>query len=649
MSSTKFWFTPSGYIGTGTVSGSTDSNVSVTATSLTIPGGYELSDYTFPGAGTLVATTGRITVTANVLTTWQLTSTSPNSRKVITFQSDINGASQEILQVVQDGDGEPYNRVISVGVPEYYTSGNTTVLIRGSGTTEGSANTVPGVAYTGGSVSSFVKYSGSDPSPSINMDFEHDVQYHYSVQYEADFHSIDGADGDTPPQITLDATFAPTLGGLVVSISADLDFESTATATATNLTGLRFVSRGGGVYEREAGSTYFLEGAASSELYFVEGYTAEGYVAINTAYVESDYIEDTFEVIQLTPGVPIEQIYSQDSVAEYTAGLLQVLTPATHAVDTTLGALGGLAQQISSAASTDTETSVGLVNLLPPGTATSSIDSEFTATAQVNISGGTNQDTVMVLSGDADMFRGGTATFDAVANIPLAQIGFAVAASVGYSADSELEFSPSVGTVAGIRFNIDETLDGVTDYPPHVFYVHADYTDLGYAELSNITAVLISAATVDCNIDTQFADTDPSVLQPIEPFGTSVDSTCTADGILRVGIASNTSAELDIILAQAGYLLSADIQITQEITSTFDNTVARLFRVDEYFLNLIVPETRTLQVLAESRELELEPETRINTVLEESTDLTVTRETRIMPVPRIPTELQGNRLKRIPQ
>lgn len=649
MSSTKYWFTPSGYIGTGTVSGTTDTNVSVSATSLTIPGGYELADYTFPGDGTLVASTGRITVTANVLTTWQLTSTSSNTRKIITFQSDINGTSQEILEVVQDGFGEPGERVISVGVPEYYTSANTTVLIRGSGTTEGSANTVPGVTYTGGSISSFTVYSGTDPSPSINMDFEHDVQYHYNIQYEADFHSIDGAGGDTPPDITIDATVAPTLGGLVVSISADLEIESTATATATNLTGFRFVSIGGGVYEREEGSTYFQPGVDSGELYFVEGYTAEGYVSDNQDYVESGYIEDTFQVIQLTPSVPLEQIYGQDTDTEFSAGLIQVLTPATPAVDTTLGALGGLAQQISSDASTDTEFGVGDTNLLPQGSTTIVTNSEFTATAQVNMSAGSNLQIDGVLSGDADMFRGGIATFDAVANIPLAQLGFAVAASVTYSADTELDFSPSLGTVAGIRFNIDETLDGELDYPPNVFYVDADYTDLGYAELSNITAVLISAATVDCNIDTDFEDTDPFVIQPIEPVTVSTDSTCTAEGLIRVNIASDISAELDIIRAQAGYLLSADIQITQEITSTFDNTVARLFRVDEYYMNLIVPETRVLTVLAESRELEPKPETRINTVLEEHTDLKVTTETRVLELPKLPTTLEGNRLKRIPQ
>jgi hypothetical protein len=608
-----------------------------------------LSDYTFPGDGTLVANTSRITVTANVLTTWQLTSTSPNTRKVITFQSDINGTSQEILEVVQDGFGLPGERVISVGVPEYYTSANSTVLIRGSGTTEGSANTVPGVTYTGGSISSFTVYSGSDPSPSINMDFEHDVQYHYSVQYEADFHSIDGVGGDTPPDITIDATMAPTLGGLVVSISADLEGESTATATATNLTGFRFVSIGGGVYQREQGSTYFQEGADSGELYFAEGYTVEGYVNKDLGYVESGYMLDTLETIQLTPSVPIEQIYSQDSNTEFSAGLLQLLTPDTPAVDTTLGALGGLAQQITSDVSTNTELGVSDVNLLPQGSTTVETTLEFTATAQVNISGSTNLDTDTVLSGDADMFRGGIATFDAVANIPLAQLGFAVAASVTYSADTEFDFSPSVGTVAGIRFNIDETLGTELDYPPHVFYVDADYTDLGYAQLSNFTAVLISAATVDCNIDTQFDGANPQVLRPIEPFSTSIDSTMDAEGIIRVRIASDMSGELDVIRAQAGYLLSADIQITQEITSTFDNTVARLFRVDEYYMNLIVPETRVLTVLAESRELEPKPETRINTVLEEHTDLKVTTETRVLELPKLPATLEGNRLKRIPQ
>ena len=649
MSSTKYWFTPTGYIGTGTVSGATDTNVSVSAASLTIPSGFELADYTFPGDSTLAADTSRVIVNANVLTTWTMVSTSPNTRKVITFQSDINGASQAILEVVQDGSGEPNERVMSLGVPEYYTSANTTVIVRGSATTEGSANTVPGVTLTGGSVSSFVKYSGSDPSPSINMDFDHDVQYHYSVQYEADFHSIDGAGGDTPPDISIDATFAPTLGGLVVSISADLEIESTAASTATNLTGLRFVSIGGGVYEREQGSTYFEEGAVSTDLYFDADYTVVDYVVEDLGYVESDYILDTLETIQLVPSVPIEQVYSQDSATQFSAGLLQAITPETLELNTTLGALGGLAQQISSEVSTDTEVAVGDINLLPQGTVTGTIDSEFTATAQVNISAGTNLQIDAVLSGDADMFRGGVAQFDAVANIPLAQIGFAVAASVTFSGDAELDISPKVNTVAGLVFNIDETLEGATLYPPHVFYVDSDYTDLGYAELSNITAVLISAISADINIVSDFEDASPAVIQPIEPVSTSIQSTCTADGIIRVNIASDINAELDIIRAQAGFLLSADVQITQEITSTFDNTEARLFRVDEYFTNLITPETRTVVVQDESRELAQDPETRINTVRQEHTDLKITPETRVLEVPIIPAQLAGNRLKRIPQ
>ena len=649
MSSTKYWFTPAGYSGNATVTGTTDANVSVTAASLTIPGGFALTDYTFPGGGTLPANKGNISVSSYVRTEWELVSTSSNTRKVITFQSDINGVSQAVLEVVQDGFGLPGERVISVGVPEYYNSTTDTVSVTGSDTVPGTANTVPGVTYTGGSLSSFTVYSGTDPSPSINMDFRHDIEYTYAKQYEANFHSIDGAGGDTPPDITVDATMGPTLGGLVVSISADLEIESTATPVATNLTGFRFVSIGGGVYQREQGTTYFQEGAESSEVYFAEGYTVEGYVSEDLGYVDSGYMLDTLETIQLTPSVPIEQIYSQDSNTEFSAGLLQVLTPATPTVDTTLGALGGLAQQIASDASTDTEFGVGNVNLLPQGSTTLVTNSEFTATAQVNISAGTNLDTLVVLSGDADMFRGGTATFDAVANIPLAQMGFAVAASVTYSADTEFDFSPSLGTVAGIRFNINETLGTELDYPPHVFYVDADYTDLGYAELSNFTAVLISAISADITIQATLPNAEIFLIQPIEPVSVSSDSTMDADAVVRVGIASDMSGELAVIRAQAGYLLSADIQITQEITSTFDNTVARLFRVDEYYMNLIKPETRVLQVLAESRELDLIPETRLNTVLKEHTDLKVTTETRILELPKLPTTLEGNRLKRIPQ
>jgi len=646
MSTTKYWYVPSGYTGTDTYSGTVDSNVSITGSSLTIPGGASLSDYTFPGGGTLSSTTGNISVEGYWRTTWALDTTSPNTRKVITFQSNTNLGGNTI-QTVQDAYGEPYNRVIALDTPEYYTSSNTVMTVRGSGTTEGATNTLSNSLVATNFYSWYV-YSGSDPSPSVDMDATHEFIYTYTKAYESDLHTIDGTNGDLAPDITVSADLTCT-ATVIKSGSGVLDIDFACTATAKNEVGFYYYPIGGGVYRRDQGDLYFEEGTGATLEYFDTDYIATGYAQNQDGYVESGYMDEGALTTYLTPDTPLEQQYSVETATDLTTGILQQISSQIAADLALTAGAGVIIDVLVDQLEQDFLLPTVLANKNPLGSSSLVIDTltaDTTAQNAISAQGQITQPTDILA--DADMYRGGTATFDATANIPLAQAGFRITAGVITNSEAELRMEPFIGSAAGLILSAGSTLEQTTEATGlGGLQLEAEaLLDIAVELQDSATGRIILLPPIGVYIEDDYVDTDYFKLQG-DGTPIPITSSLTADALKIISLASELDTDLQLT-AQPGFLLSADVNIVQEITTSL-TTTGRIFYVDEYYVQKIKPETRITKVSDENSVLSVKSETRINTTLEETTGLVVKPETRQAEQAILPTTLLGTRLQRIPQ
>jgi hypothetical protein len=126
-------------------------------------------------------------------------------------------------------------------------------------------------------------------------------------------------------------------------------------------------------------------------------------------------------------------------------------------------------------------------------------------------------------------------------------------------------------------------------------------------------------------------------------------------GVLTAQALVDTSSTVDLDLASVrlgpatgGFLLSADVEIVQEIRSQFDDIDARIFYIDMYYATRVAPETRRYRTGSEARLFLSDPETRVNTKLEETRIFQVDPETRQADPALLPTTLRNSRLCRRP-
>jgi len=252
---------------------------------------------------------------------------------------------------------------------------------------------------------------------------------------------------------------------------------------------------------------------------------------------------------------------------------------------------------------------------------------------------------------DANIIRSdGTILFEAAFD-GVIQPGFRIDAGIITQAVADFEISPYTTAGTGILFAAAAALSAEATIAQALFGIAIDNVTAAAQVDSALQATSSTVILGDAEIAlfdlalSSNSESRPSIRAEI---------TIGDDGVLTATAFVDTSsrAELDIGSVEfgpavGGYRVGAELEIVQEITSTF-TTDARIFYIDMYYTSVVAAETRRYRVWPEARLFQPDPETRVNTNLEETRIFQVDPETRQADPAILPTQLRDSKLFRIP-
>ena len=439
-------------------------------------------------------------------------------------------------------------------------------------------------------------------------------------------------------------------------------------------------------------SSYFAE----SGEYFDSEYVTSGYTTVNETYIESGYVADEIETQLLSGVVATIGKFAQVTTAA-TSQLVSSsrLTIASaqiqNTITNTLTARAGFVQSAacSITATTTAQFSAGVVYT---GAAAGQIATEFTASGN-RTPGGTVSETATTTSTaqatniigisdgrgyvtidycDADYFAegqgleiaqaveiladanviasDGSITFDGAFDAVI-RPGFRIDGSVTAAGAGDFTIAPYITGGVGLLFAGAADLQAQAQVSQALFGLRIDAAAAAQtaSQIQALAGNRIESPSVFAPVLTQLvsdAESRPSIKVSIE---IGDDGRLTAEAFVD----TSSTARLDtgpLVLgpAQGGYLLSADVQIQQQITSTFGTTEARIFYIDMYYTTVVAAENRRYRTGSEARLFLADPETRVNTNLEETRQFLVDPETRQAEIAILPTTLRDKKLFRIP-
>jgi hypothetical protein len=436
---------------------------------------------------------------------------------------------------------------------------------------------------------------------------------------------------------------------------------------------------------------------AESGEYFDSEYITSGYTTANETYTVTGYVADEIE-IQLLSGV----VATIGKFAQVTTAATSQLVSSSrltiasaqiqNTITNTLTARAGFVQSAacSITATTTAQFSAGVVYA---GAAAGQIATEFTASGNRTPGGTVSETATTTSTAQATNIIGisdgrGYVTIDYAESdyFPEGQ-GLEIAQSVEILADANviasdgsITFDGAFDAVIRPGFRIDGsvTAAGAGDFTIAPYITGG--VGLLFAGAADLQAqAQVSQALFGLRIDAAaaFAPTasqiqvlagnrieSPSVFAPVlTQLVSDAESRPSIKVSIEIGdagrlaaeafIDTSSSARLDIGPftagpAQGGYLLSADVQIQQQITSTFGTTEARIFYIDMYYTTVVAAENRRYRTGSEARLFLADSETRVNTNLEETRQILVDPETRQAEIAILPTTLRDKKLFRIP-
>ena len=433
-----------------------------------------------------------------------------------------------------------------------------------------------------------------DFSANLRMFFDYTI----TTRYEVNLHSASTS-------ISSVATMAPTLAGL----------QQSGTVTATAVT----------TAQAQAQNTQSAQSAAdfSADLAAVGG-------RLQSAAV-------TIEI---------------DSTTQFSAGRLQPLAVQAQ-IESLVTASGNRTPGGTVAESIATAAAGTAQNLIGISTGQGYIDNGYADADYFAAGPGLTVTADSQILADANIVRSdGTIAFDAAFDATI-RPGFRIDGGVITAGSALFTIAPVITGGVGLLFAAAAELQAAATITQAQFGLLIDAATQPIQQDCAFTVGLVGLAIES---EYQFAPVQVTLAADAESRPSiKVAITIGDDGSLAAAafVDTSSSAELDIAPftvgpAQGGYLLSADVEIIQEITSTFGETEARIFYVDMYYTSVVPGETRAYHTGSQARLFQPDPETRLNTCRAETRQFPVDPENRQADTGLLPTTLRNSKLFRIP-
>ena len=602
------------------------------------PGITTVSSYTFPGGGTIPAEQGNVEITGSWLVSpypWNNPNQDPGSADVTYFTdviTHLGSASYQSSAYPIPNLAESYNdgSAFRIGPASYYISTSSYVestpdvaadyVDPGYAAVDYFASTIDGDYFADGYITGVTStlqdvlfysraniqvrtQSGSiDPPTIVFGDFSANLRmffdYTITTRYEVNLHSASTS-------ISSAATMAPTLAGLLKTATTTATADTQAQATAEN------------TIDAQA------QAEATADFAAVGGRLQSGAASV--------------EIL---------------STATFSAGRVQPAA-ATAVAQSELSASGNRTPGGTVAESIDSATAGTAQNLIGISDGLGYIDNGYADPDYFAAGAGLTIASESAILADANIIRSdGTIVFDAAFDATI-RPGFRIDGGVITAGSADFAIAPVVTGGVGLLFAAAADLQAQAQIAQAQFGLLIDAAaepieqdcavTIGLVGLAIESGYQFAPVTTNLAVD---AESRPSIKVSIE-IGDAGRLTATAF------VDNSSTAQLAIGPAQlgpaqGGYLLSADVEIVQEINSTFGETDTRIFYVDMYYTAVIAAETRTRPALTEARLFMADPETRVNTNWKETRQIQVDPETRQADPALLPTQLRTSKLFRIP-
>jgi hypothetical protein len=620
----------------------------VSMTNWPVSGNTSLSSYTFPGGGTIPASQNQVIINGRWELAWNnITNNSGTVRQSWTFQSrnNIGGNIDQTVDSITSPQVSPLTAYSPYA--EY--------VITGAGVTGGSANTIQNVRFFANTSFGATKITGTG-NPSGTWDVSTAFVYTVARRFEVNLHSatssigpVDSSVGRTYSTSTSTSYFEPGTETLVDYF--DSDFVATGYVASEDIGGYTVDDYVGDetttitVFGTEATLVKLASAAAESQLTF----------AATTAQITRSgqgVLTDDAElaaVPQLLLGTTIST--TADTNLDAQAGFRQTATAAI-AAETTLSEAVEVVKGLNAVLTETADAQATAENIIGISDGSGYIDTGYADADYFSAGQGLTirQDSAVVA--DANIIRSdGSITFEAAFDAVI-QPGFRIDAGVVAAGESEFEISPYTTAGTGILFR------AAADLAAQAATIQAQSgllldnvvatAQLDSALQAISTTAILGTGTIAL-FDLELAsdsESRPSIKVAIELADAGqLTATAFVDSSSRAEL---NLGSLELGPAVGGYRVGAELEITQEITSTWSDTQARIYYIDMYYTSVVARESRRYRTGPEARLFQPDSETRVNTNLDETRIFVVDPETRQADPAILPTTLRNSKLFRIP-